>query len=107
MSSLPMLLMTGRVDNIFLQPQRINEKTGETYGGQHKLQLRVDMPLENGDCRRDIVTLSTSFPEYFRAMIDEFVSLPVGVMASGGHVHFYVLKSWSPPSRPLASSSSA
>ncbi len=103
MSSLPMLLMTGRVDNIFLQPQRLNEKTGVTYGGQHKLQLRVDMPLENGDCRRDIVTLSTIYPDYFRAMIDEFVSLPVGVMASGGQTHFYVLKSWVPPSRPSSS----
>lgn len=103
-NNLPMLLMTGRVDNIFLQPQRINEKTGDTYGGQHKLQLLVNMPLENGDCRRDIVTLSTAFPEYFRSMIDDFVSLPVGVMASGGHVHFYVLKSWSPPARSSSTS---
>lgn len=102
-NNLPMLLMTGRVDNIFLQPQRLNEKTGIIYGGQHKLQLRVDMPLENGDFRRDIVTLSTIYPDYFRAMIDEFVSLPVGVMASGGQTHFYVLKGWVPPSRSSAS----
>ena len=97
MNAMPMLVMTGKVDNIFLQPEGTNKKTGETYGGRYKVQLRVDLPLPNGETRRDIVDLSTDHPEDFRTRQDQQVSLPVGAMGSSRGVIFYILKGWSPP----------
>lgn len=95
---LPMLVMTGLVDNIFLNPERTDKKTGEVYAGRYKVQLRVHLPLSNGETKRDIVDLSTDHPDYFRLMLDKQVSLPVGAMPAGKDVRFYILKSWSPPS---------
>ena len=95
---LPMLVMTGLVDNVFLNPERTDKKTGEVYAGKYKVQLRVHLPLSNGETKRELVDLSTDYPDYFRAMLDKSVSLPVGAMSAGRDVRFYILKSWSPPS---------
>lgn len=93
---LPMLMMTGKVDNVYVAPEGMNKKTGEAYGGGSKVQLRVDLPLPNGEVKRDLVTLSTIYPDYFRAIEDQVVSLPVGAMPSGKEVLYYILKSWKP-----------
>lgn len=93
---IPMLVMTGKVDNVYVAPEGTNKKTGEAYGGGFKVQLRVDLPLSNGETKRDLVTLSTTYPDYFRSLVDQQVSVPVGAMPSGHDVLFYILKSWKP-----------
>ena len=94
---IPMLVMTGKVDNVYLAPEGVSKKTGEAYGGGIKVQLRVDQPLPNGETKRALVTLSTLHGDYFRSMLDRSVSLPVGAMAYGKDVLFYVLRGWNPP----------
>lgn len=94
---LPMLMMTGKVDNVYVAPEGVNKKSGEAYGGGSKVQLRVDLPLPNGETKRDIITLSTLYPDYFRAIEDQVISVPVGAMPAGKEVLFYILKSWKPP----------
>lgn len=95
MSSLPMLLMSGKVDNVFLTPEK-EGKDGK-YGGDHKVQLLVDQPQENGEVKRGLVDLKTSYPFYFQDMIDKRVSVPVGTYSYKGEVGYYILKSWRPP----------
>ena len=95
MSSLPMLLMSGKVDNVFLTPEK-EGKDGK-YGGDHKVQLLVDQPQENGEVKRGLVDLKTSYPAYFVGMVDKRVSVPVGTYAYKGEVGYYILKSWRPP----------
>ncbi len=92
---LPMLVMSGKVDNIFLTPEK-EGKDGK-YGGDHKVQLLVDQPQENGEIKRGLVDLKTSHPAYFHAMEGKRVSVPVGAYAYKGEVGYYILKSWSPP----------
>lgn len=91
----PMLVMTGRVDNVFVTPEK-EGKDGK-YGGDHLVQLLVDKPQENGEVRRGLVDLKTSHPAYFQAQQGAQVSVPVGVYSFKGEVGFYILKAWRPP----------
>lgn len=93
---IPMLVMTGRVDNVFVTPEK-EGKEGK-YGGDHKVQLLVDQPQENGEIKRRLVDLKTRDPAYFQAMEGRRVSVPVGAYAYKGDVGYYILKSWRPPS---------
>ena len=92
---IPMLVMTGRVDNVFVTPEK-EGKEGK-YGGVHLVQLLVDKPQENGEIRRGLVDLKTSHPAYFQAQEGRQVSVPVGVYAYKGDVGYYILKAWRPP----------
>lgn len=98
---IPMLVMTGRVDNVFVTPEK-EGKEGK-YGGDHKVQLLVDQPQENGEIKRGLVDLKTKHPGYFQAVEGQRVSLPVGAYAYKGSVGYFILGSWSPPSAPDAS----
>lgn len=92
---IPMLVMTGRVDNVFVTPEK-EGKEGK-YGGDHKVQLLVDQPQENGEVKRGLVDLKTKHPDYFQAIEGRRVSLPVGAYAFKGNVGYFILGSWSPP----------
>lgn len=92
---IPMLVMTGRVDNVFVTPEK-EGKDGK-YGGDHKVQLLVDQPQENGEIKRGLVDLKTKHQDYFRSAEGQRVSLPVGFYAFQGKVGFFILGSWSPP----------
>lgn len=100
---IPMLVMTGKVDNVYVAPEGVNKQTQLAYGGGSKVQLLVDQPQPNGEMKRGLVTLSTTNPDYFRSMQDQRVSLPVGAMPSGKDVLFYILKGWKPPVAGVAS----
>jgi len=91
---IPMLVMTGRVDNVFVTPEK-EGKEGK-YGGDHKVQLLVDQPQENGEIKRGLVDLKTLHPAYFQTMEGRQVSVPVGAYVYRGNVGYYILKSWRP-----------
>lgn len=91
---IPMLVMTGRVDNVFLTPEK-EGKDGK-YGGDYKVQLLVDQPQENGEVKRGLVDLKTQYPVYFQALEGHQVSVPVGVYVYKGNPGFFILKSWRP-----------
>lgn len=95
MNTLPMLVMTGTVCNVFVTPEK-EGKEGK-YGGDHKVQLLVDQPQENGEVKRGLVDLKTQHPEYFESMDARQVSLPVGAYAFKNDVGYYILKTWKPP----------
>lgn len=85
----------------FVTPEK-EGKEGK-YGGDHKVQLLVDQPQENGEIKRGLVDLKTKHPGYFQAVEGQRVSLPVGAYAYKGSVGYFILGSWSPPSAPDAS----
>lgn len=100
---LPMLLLSGKVDNIYLTPEK-EDQQGNKYGNDYKVQLLVDQPQENGEIKRGLVDVKTEYPDYFRLMQDRQVSLPVRVYVFKGDVGYSILRAWSPPSSPPAGS---
>ena len=86
-----MLKLSGMVVNIFKSPEGKNRDTGETYGGEHKVQFQCVMDLRNGEKRIDLVTLTCKDPEKFRRMKNKWVEVAVGAFAAGRQVRFYIL----------------
>lgn len=91
-----MLTLTGKVDNVYTAPEGVNRK-GERYGGGYKVQLLCDLELENGSTRRDLVTLSTDQPDWFRANGGREVALPVGAIGNGRAITYFIRRGWRPP----------
>lgn len=95
-TNLPMLTLVGRVEHVYQAPKGISKKTGEEYGGGSKVQLVCDMPLQNGEVRRELQTLSTDQPELYEGFLDQWVRVPVGAYAAKAGVSFFALKGCQP-----------
>ena len=87
-----MLTLKGTLVNVFTTPKKTN-KEGEEYGGQDKIQLLGDLPLENGESRKDLITLTCHDAEVFGGLTGVEIELPVGVMSPAkGQIVFYIPK---------------
>ena len=91
-----MLTLSGRVAHVFLNPQSVDRKTGEIRDAKYKVQLLCDVPLQNGETRMDLQTVTTDQEGVFQAAMGKLVCLPVGVFSTGKSVLFYALKGCSP-----------
>jgi hypothetical protein len=91
-----MLTLTGVLVNVFNTPIKQN-KEGESYGGQDKVQLLADMVLDNGEKKKELVTLTAHDSSFFIGLEGTELEIPVGVMSMGkNNTIFYILKSWKP-----------
>lgn len=86
-----MLTLNGVVQNVLDTPQRTDKKTGELYPAKSQVQIMAENVLQNGQKRFDLVTLTTEYPDAFRKLLGQPVSIPVGVFAQG-QVTYYALK---------------
>ena len=53
---IPMFTVTAQVVHVFRTPEKTNKETGEVWGGQDKVQLLGDMPLQNGEYKKEMIT---------------------------------------------------
>jgi len=99
-----MLLLCGKVMNVFEAPKGVNRETGETFGGQARVQLLAENELQNGEKRLDLVNLTIEDENVYRPLLGQSVAVPVGVFVNKGAVSFYAIKSGKPtPARSSAS----
>ena len=76
-----MLTLTGQLVSVYTTPQGTNQETGETYGGQHKIQVLSQETLKNGEVRSSLETLTVSDPEEYKGREGEQVTVPVRAFA--------------------------
>lgn len=81
-----MLKLEGLVINVYKAPD-FKAAEGQTKEGGHKVQILTDMPLRNGEMKKDLVTLTVKNPDLY--MPGEVASIPVGVFAKGAPITFY------------------
>ena len=93
-----MLKLTGVVQNLYQQPGGVG-RDGKPYEAQHKVQLLSDEQLPNGETRLGVVTLSTVHRDWFQRHQGHEVELPVGVMARGSQLTYFISKAWQPPEK--------
>lgn len=86
-----MLNITGRVINTFRAPKGINKK-GDEYGGQEKVQILGASQLPDGSIKNELVTLTCEDSRLFEKVLNQEVSIPVGVMVFQGSPVFYIPK---------------
>lgn len=87
-----MLLLVGQVMNVFEAPKGTNKETGETYGGQPRVQIMAENELQNGDKRLGLVDLTVEDENLYRSLVTKRVAIPVGAYVNKGAVAFYALK---------------
>jgi hypothetical protein len=94
--SASMLLIVGQVVNVFEAPKGVSKKTGEAYGGQHRMQIMCQNTLQNGEVRIDLVDLTTDDLEGYRKLLRSTLRIPVGAFATDGVIRYYALKGCAP-----------
>lgn len=88
-----MFSVTGQVLHVFDAPPQVNKDTGEVTDGKHKVQILGDLPLLNGQTRKDMITLSCEDRAEFEALQGKTVAVPLGFFApSKGTIVYFIPK---------------
>lgn len=88
----PMFSLTGQVIHVYVSPKGISKKTGEEYGGEDKVQILGDIPVGDGQYRKEMVTLTTDQGEKLKVAIGRVISAPVAFWARSGTVGYFIPK---------------
>jgi hypothetical protein len=87
-----MFIMRGQVVNVFTAPKGVNKQSGEEYGGQDKVQIMGDIPLPDGEYKKELISLTTEQGAALKQMEGKEVTCPVAFYTSGKVVGFYIPK---------------
>lgn len=90
-----MLTMNGQLLNTFVSPKGQNKK-GEDYGGQDKIQILGDVALPNGEVKKEMFTLTAHDVSDFKNLDGKEISVPIGIFAQGGSVTYFIPKGSKP-----------
>lgn len=85
-----MLTLRGKIINVYQQPK--GEKDGKEYGGQDKIQMMGEVTLQNGDTRVEMLNLTAHNVKDFQDFINKDISVPVGIMATGKTLIYFIPK---------------
>jgi hypothetical protein len=96
-----MIKLEGIVLNVFTQQGGKDKKTGDQFADRDKVQILGAMDLPNGDVKNELFTLSVENHRDFSDFLNQKISIPVGAMASGRNVIFYVAKGAKPVLAPI------
>lgn len=91
-----MLSVTGNLMKVFTSDKGVSKKTGEEYGGQSKIQIMGEIPLQSGETKFEMLELSTHDKDYFAGLENKKISIPVGAFGSGKDVIFFIPKGSKP-----------
>jgi len=84
-----MLSLTGVLVNTFRAPLRRGAGEGEQE--KDKIQLLGDIPLNNGEVRKDLITITVPDARKYESDAGQVISLSVGAFAAAkGHIVFFV-----------------
>ena len=90
-----MISMNGQLLNTFTSPKGQN-KQGEEYGGQAKIQILGDVALPNGEVKKDMFTLTAHDVMDFEGLQGKDITVPIGIFAQGKSVTYFIPKGSKP-----------
>lgn len=85
-----MLTLRGRVENIIRMPARV--KDGKTLPGYCQVQMFVSEPMQDGQKRLGMQTLSIEDPAPFEEVQGREVRVPVGAYVRNGSLALFMQK---------------
>lgn len=94
-----MLSLTGLLDNAYMGNPFINKETGEVTPASLKIQVLCEIPQKTGGIKKQFIDLSvkdTAKFAVYQGMVGKCIRIPVGAMASGKTVQYWVLSDQSP-----------
>lgn len=94
---LSMFTVTGKVLKTFIQPGQVDKETGEMGKSSVKVQLMGEMPVQGGDSKLDLITLTIENQKTYNDLVGKMVRLPLGFFApQKGNIVYFVPKGSSP-----------
>ena len=94
---LSMFTVTGLVMKTFVQEGRTDRETGEVGKDAVKVQIMGEMPVQGGDSRLDLITLTVEDQKSYEALKGKRVRVPLGFFSPAkGNIVYYIPKGSSP-----------
>lgn len=92
-----MFTVTGQVLKTFIQPGAVDKATGETSQPTIKVQIMGEMPVQGGDSRLDLITLSVPDQSTYAPLAGKRVRIPLGFFAPAkGSIVYFIPKGGKP-----------
>ena len=91
-----MLTLNGVLQNVYSQPERKDEKTGEVRPASLHAQILAENVTQSGETKFEMVTLKVH-TDAFRKLVGQKVRVPVGAFISNGGIMFYALRNEAQP----------
>ncbi len=94
---LSMFTVTGQVLKTFIQPGHIDKETGEMGKPSIKVQIMGEMPVQGGDSKLDLITLTIESQKIYEELKGKKIRLPLGFFApQKGNIVYFVPKGSTP-----------
>lgn len=94
---LSMFTVTGQVLKTYYQDGRTDKETGETTKGTFKVQLLGEMPVQGGDSRYDMITLSVESEKEYASSVGKKIRVPLGFFSpQKGNIVYFIPKGSKP-----------
>lgn len=94
---LSMFTVTGQVVKTFVQGGAVDKATGETGEPTTKVQIMGEMPVQGGDSRIDLITLTIPDKAAYDALKGKRVRVPLGFFApQKGTIVYFIPKGSKP-----------
>lgn len=90
---LSMFNVTGQVLKTFIQPGQVDKETGEAGKSSIKVQIMGEMPVQGGDSRLDLITLTVETQKAYEDLKGKRVRVPLGFFApQKGNIVYFIPK---------------
>lgn len=94
---LSMFTVTGQVVKTFVQGGAVDKATGETGEPTTKVQIMGEMPVQGGDSRIDLITLTIPDKAAYDSLKGKRVRVPLGFFApQKGTIVYFIPKGSKP-----------
>jgi hypothetical protein len=92
-----MFQVTGQVLHVYQDPDRTDKETGEVTKGRPKVQILGELPLENGQTKHDMITLSVDRKADYEPLVGSRISVPLGMFSPAkGQIMYFIPKGGKP-----------
>lgn len=92
-----MFTVTGRVMKTFVQPGVLNKETGEVSQPSPKVQIMGELPVQGGDSRLDLITLTVENIKTYTDLVGKSIRVPLGFFApQKGNIVYFIPKGSNP-----------
>jgi hypothetical protein len=92
-----MFTVTGQVLKTFIQPGQLDKETGKTGESSIKVQIMGEMPVQGGESRLDLITLTVQDKATYDALNGKKIRVPLGFFAPAkGQIIYFIPKGSQP-----------
>lgn len=92
-----MFTVTGQVLKTFIQPGRVDKETAEVGESSVKVQIMGEMPVQGGESRLDLITLTVENQKTYDELKGKRVRVPLGFFApQKGNIVYFIPKGATP-----------